>query len=84
MEKMTIKEFKDKNNIEVIEGIMKSNNGYITSKTGKIILGDIWVTKGKKIEKDLLKYNNEKKINYWDLYNDRNNIHKRQLLDQLK
>ena len=32
MEKMTIKEFKDKSNIEVIEGIMKVNNGYITSK----------------------------------------------------
>ena len=32
MEKMTIKEFKDKSNIEVIEGIMKANNGYITSK----------------------------------------------------
>ena len=29
---MTIKEFKDKSNIEIIEEIMKMNNGYITSK----------------------------------------------------
>ena len=33
MEKMTIKDFKDKSNIEIIEEIMKANNGYITSKT---------------------------------------------------
>ena len=32
MERMTIKEFKDKSNIEIIESIMKMNNGYITSK----------------------------------------------------
>ena len=32
MEKMTIKEFKDKSNIEIIEELMKNNNGYITSK----------------------------------------------------
>lgn len=32
MEKITIEEFKEKNNIEIIELIMKMNNGYITSK----------------------------------------------------
>jgi len=32
MEKMTIKEFKDKSNIEIIEELIKINNGYITSK----------------------------------------------------
>ena len=32
MERMTIKEFKEESNIEVIESIMKMNNGYITSK----------------------------------------------------
>ena len=32
MEKMTIKEFKEQSNIEIIESIMKMNNGYITSK----------------------------------------------------
>ncbi len=32
MKKMTIKEFKDKSYIEVIEDIMKINNGYVTSK----------------------------------------------------
>ena len=32
MERTTIKEFKDKSNIEIIESIMKMNNGYITSK----------------------------------------------------
>ena len=32
MEKMTIKEFKDKSNIEIIQEFMKNNNGYITSK----------------------------------------------------
>lgn len=32
MEKMTIKEFKDKSNIEIIQELMKINNGYITSK----------------------------------------------------
>ena len=32
MKKLTIKEFKDKSNIEIIEEIMKKNNGYITSK----------------------------------------------------
>ena len=32
MKKMTIKEFKDKSYIEVIEDIMKMNNGYVTSK----------------------------------------------------
>jgi predicted transcriptional regulator of viral defense system len=32
MEKMTIKEFKDKSNIEVIEAIMNINKGYVTSK----------------------------------------------------
>ena len=32
MEKMSIKEFKDQSNIEIIESFMKSNNGYVTSK----------------------------------------------------
>ena len=32
MERMTIKEFKEESNIEIIESIMKMNNGYITSK----------------------------------------------------
>ena len=32
MEKMTIKEFKEKSNIEIIKELMKNNNGYITSK----------------------------------------------------
>ena len=32
MERMAIKEFKDKSSIEIIESIMKMNNGYITSK----------------------------------------------------
>ena len=32
MEKMTIKEFKDQSNIEIIQELMKINNGYITSK----------------------------------------------------
>lgn len=32
MERMTIKEFKEKRNIEIIESIMKMNNGYVTSK----------------------------------------------------
>ena len=32
MEKMTIKEFKEESNIEIIESIMKVNNGYVTSK----------------------------------------------------
>lgn len=32
MERMTIKEFKDQSNIEIIEIIMKINNGYVTSK----------------------------------------------------
>ena len=32
MEKMTIKEFKTESNIEIIESIMKMNNGYVTSK----------------------------------------------------
>ena len=32
MKKMTIKDFKDKSYIEVIEDIMKMNNGYVTSK----------------------------------------------------
>lgn len=32
MERMTIKEFKKQSNIEVIESIMKMNNGYVTSK----------------------------------------------------
>ena len=32
MERMTIKKFEDQSNIEVIESIMKKNNGYVTSK----------------------------------------------------
>ena len=32
MKKMTIKEFKDQSNIEIIQELMKVNNGYITSK----------------------------------------------------
>ena len=32
MEKLTIKEFQDKSNIEIIEELMKKNSGYITSK----------------------------------------------------
>ena len=32
MERMTVKEFKDQSNIEIIESIMKINNGYVTSK----------------------------------------------------
>ncbi len=32
MERITIKEFKDQSNIEIIESIMKINNGYVTSK----------------------------------------------------
>ena len=32
VEKLTIKEFQDKSNIEIIEELMKKNNGYITSK----------------------------------------------------
>jgi len=32
MEKLTIKEFQDKSNMEIIEELMKKNNGYITSK----------------------------------------------------
>ena len=32
MEKMTIKEFAEKSNIEIVEELMKINNGYITSK----------------------------------------------------
>jgi predicted transcriptional regulator of viral defense system len=32
MERMTIDEFKEKSNIEIIESIMKMNNGYVTSK----------------------------------------------------
>lgn len=32
MEKMSIKEFKEKSNIEIIESVMKMNNGYVTSK----------------------------------------------------
>lgn len=32
MEKLTIKGFQDKSNIEIIEELMKKNNGYITSK----------------------------------------------------
>ena len=32
MEKITIKEFKKESNIEVIESLMKINNGYVTSK----------------------------------------------------
>jgi len=32
MERMTIKKFEEQSNIEVIESIMKMNNGYVTSK----------------------------------------------------
>ena len=32
MNKMTIKDFKDESNIDIIESIMKMNNGYVTSK----------------------------------------------------
>lgn len=32
MERMTVKEFKDKSNIEIIEELMRVNNGYITSR----------------------------------------------------
>ena len=32
MESMTIKEFKEQSNIEIIESVMKMNNGYVTSK----------------------------------------------------
>lgn len=32
MERMTIKGFKNQSNIEIIESIMKMNNGYVTSK----------------------------------------------------
>lgn len=32
MEKLTIKQFQDKSNIEIIQELMKKNNGYITSK----------------------------------------------------
>lgn len=32
MKKLTIKEFQDKSNIEIIEELMEKNNGYITSK----------------------------------------------------
>ena len=32
MERMTVKEFKDKSNIEIIKELMKNNNGYITSR----------------------------------------------------
>ena len=32
MDKMTIKDFKDESNIDIIESIMKMNNGYVTSK----------------------------------------------------
>ena len=32
MKRMTVKEFKDQSNIEIIESIMKMNNGYVTSK----------------------------------------------------
>ena len=32
MERMTLKEFKEKSYIEVIESIMEMNNGYVTSK----------------------------------------------------
>ena len=32
MERIAIKEFKDQSNIEIIESIMKMNNGYVTSK----------------------------------------------------
>lgn len=32
MEKLNIKEFQEKSNVEIIEELMKKNNGYITSK----------------------------------------------------
>ena len=32
MERMTIKAFKEQSNVEIIESIMKMNNGYVTSK----------------------------------------------------
>lgn len=32
MERMTIEEFKNQSNIEIIQSIMKINNGYVTSK----------------------------------------------------
>ena len=32
MERMTVKEFKDQSNIEIIESIMEMNDGYVTSK----------------------------------------------------
>ena len=32
MDNITIKEFKNKSNIEIIESIIKMNNGYVTSK----------------------------------------------------
>ena len=32
MKKMTLKEFKEESNIEIIESLMKMNNGYVTSK----------------------------------------------------
>ena len=32
MERMTVKEFKDKSNVEIIKELMKNNNGYITSR----------------------------------------------------
>ena len=32
MERVTIKEFKEQSNIEIIESIMQTNNGYVTSK----------------------------------------------------
>ena len=32
MEKLTIKQFQDKSNIEIIQELMEKNNGYITSK----------------------------------------------------
>lgn len=32
MERMTIKEFKEESNIEIIKSLMKMNNGYVTSK----------------------------------------------------
>lgn len=32
MERMTIKEFKEQSNIEIIESIMQTNKGYVASK----------------------------------------------------
>ena len=32
MKRTTIKKFKEESNIEIIESIMKMNNGYVTSK----------------------------------------------------